>query len=146
MKIWHIPPRYLDDATLLSEQRTLIYLSDNLVNPFISLDGLYQRYKQHHQYIVLRLILVSQELETRNLGESINVNELLESITTDDEYKFSLQDVNRDIDILLLIWEEFQDFDSQLYNFLELLNLTDSEQIYQELQWIIQLLIEEYDL
>ena len=145
MKIWHIPPRYLDDATLIAEWTCLRRLNEQFKTPFSSIDSFYQKYKNHIKYVAQRYILVSRELVVRGLSEyEVDEPELLENTSNIKSYQFSLSDVNRDIEILTMIWSEFEQFDNRIFDCLEKLGLTDSEQLHQELLWINQQLIEEY--
>ena len=148
MKIWHLPPRYMDDVTLEAEQHTLLSLFDHIAkqtpsSSFPENDRLFMKYCNHHKYILFRLILVNNELVKRELAEPIDFDVYYDDIVTEKDYDIDEEDIKRDITIIQEIWSEF--VNSEIGDYIGDLSLADTEQLLQEIEFLLSVVENEYD-
>lgn len=149
MKILHIPPEYLDNATLLIERSVLnklfFKISDELYSPNDN-DRMLQKFYTHHQFIFLRLDLIIEELEERGFEIQYDENEYLPEIQESQEYEISVEDISRDIDFIYAIWQEYLSYDSMIPSLIEKLSLSNSEELCDEMNRLIDKQKKEYGL
>lgn len=144
MKILHIPPEYLDNATLLAEkellERVILKISDENWS-IDSHDRIVLKYYSHPKYLFLRLIAIIDKLEERGVIESdsfdpnLTLNEI--SDIADEEYQFTVDSISKDVDLIYSIWQEYIDYDSTIPSLIEELSLVSSEELYQEMTGIL---------
>jgi len=146
MRIFHVPTRYLDNSTLYTEYGVLLALFKNLTKSDpISEDRLYWKFVDHKKYIFYRLLLVSEAMENRGLDTDIDILKMMDIASIDSiEYEVSIADIENDIQFLSELWEEHQGYDPALPDYLEKLALTNSEDLLQEVQFLIAQYEEEY--
>jgi hypothetical protein len=153
MKIFHIPPEYLDNDTLIQELRLTRYLFDKIIaknnNIFRKPSGrLVEMYKNNHAFILIRNEVILNELVSRKIrvdGEGLvkSINKLVDDQA---DFPFELEDVDRDCRIITDIWEEYFQEDVMIQGYLEKLSLTNPEELYHELNELYQTIKEEYEL
>jgi hypothetical protein len=154
LKIYHLPPRFLDTQSLLNEQWVLDNLFWKIANADDSgiipepWDRLWSIYKDYHAYIFARLEMVYGELEKRGLGGEFNENKYLDAlIDSKIDFEIFIQDISRDFEIITSIWEEFADSsDDMLPDLIEQLSLSSFEDIINELNSELERIKDEYDI
>jgi hypothetical protein len=149
MKIWTLPPQYLDDVTLL-EEHTFSYMLFHAVREY----GLYDAwsdldeftvYMKYQPYVFLRHEMLEDELRRRKLSFvslSIDPNEIVGG-----SVDFPVNDimVEQDINELMGWWESNLDVVGD-GAFIENLTITPPFVIYEELVHLQKVYCQEYGL
>jgi hypothetical protein len=149
MKLWTLPPRFLDDVTLL-EEHTLSYMlfhairEHHLYDAWSDLDE-FTVYLRCQPFVFLRHEIVEDELRRRKLSFvnlSIDPNEISGGNV---DFPFSDLDVITDIDELMEWWESNLDVIGD-GNFIENLTITPPFVVYEELVHLYKIYGQEYQL
>lgn len=134
MKIWQIPPRFLDKNTLFGE----LYLLENsfLPHPF------YNVLIYNKSYRSFRWILVSKEIEKRfgpsYKSDQYSTQQAIDNILISEvKQSFSLDIIRKEISILIEIWEldGYENID-----LIEKLSLQSSEDILGENLYLLEII------
>lgn len=149
MKIFHLPPKYIDNATLLSEKSILEYLFFKITDEEYSpsqQNRLLSKFYNYHQFIFIRLRMIVDELERREFSIDMDDESYLKEITNFLEYDISSEEVASDIEFLYSIWKEYLDYDSNIPSLIEQLTLTNPDDLLEELNSLISEIKERYEL
>lgn len=148
MKIWHIPPKYLDDDTLLSERELIerIFGNEHFHDSFVH-SAIERKYLYNQQFLFIRHEMVVDELANRN-HEFVSITEQMLDELPDDEEEFDISEmmIATDVELITSIWQEYIEFDDTLGSRLEQLMLQTTEQLLQELNYSISEYVEKYEL
>lgn len=126
MQIWNIPPKYLDTESLETEHSSIVMFLDSKKLDFDGWDG----------YLLCRVVLIERELKRRDKSVrhkySFNPHDFSFSRTP------SFSDVQLAITQLKEYWRDKLGEDSILEHF-DMLSFSTPEEIYYELEWILEL-------
>lgn len=146
MKIWHLPPRYLDTTTLRSEFHVALDLYERIAEDSPSSDDrLFFKFYENHKFVLLRLLMVHQELSVRGIHYPMDETELFNKLKESKDYCITESNIQRDMNIINDIWED-SGLANEIPALLELMSLSDTEQMLAELNFTISQLEEEFDL
>lgn len=140
MKLLHIPPRLVDDITLLEEHS----FTAELLREEASDTPEAELYADFLPFVFLRHEMIESELLRR--GVAFPTEDVIDVIPDgDSDFPFDFESIAEDVEEILEHWEEWLDVveDGDL---IEELCLLSAEEIYEELDWLYSLYREEYEL
>lgn len=138
MKLLHIPPSNLDDYTLHSQYKLVFELFDSMVKQEmdeVSDNPLIEKYKNHHLYILFRMVSLADELKKRNIKHThISKRILILKTKSQQDYIESTIEIESDISILGLVWDDFHEFSPQIEEMIADLSLLQPEEVKSQLE------------
>lgn len=133
MRIWQIPPRFLDKNTLFGEYYFIINLLDEF--PFYDNPNYTESYLYFRWFIISKEIMkrfgedyIDEEISEQQAFDNIKIQEVKES--------FSIETIRKEISILIDIWE-LNGFDS--IDLIEKLSLESSDDILCENLYLLEI-------
>jgi hypothetical protein len=150
MKIFHIPPKYLDTTHLNFEKDLLEKLFFKITDgeysaSELSQDRLLIKFHSHHQYIFIRLSLIIDELRDRGLDVEFDETKFLSELQHSQEYEFDEDILSSEIDMIYSVWQEYLSVDPSIPALIEQLSLTNPEQLFQEMEFLIERCKKDYE-
>jgi hypothetical protein len=140
-KLWSLPPKYLSVSYLFDEalvidteiQRINIFSMQNLrESQYGIIDTFPKRYTEYGGYLFIRLRMIIDELERRN----VQYTAMSETVPAGkSESPFDLADTERDIVIYQYLIEESEEFDE--FDRISQLSLLSPEDIFSENEFLI---------
>jgi len=139
MKIWNLPPRYLDDYHLAQDfesTKLLFYSQDDQFPP------------EYELYLFLKLKLLENELERRYLLDFTSGIVPCVDIPNASNIEFpSLRVIRLDVNALLTLWETMLNgphITDELADKVESLSIATYEEIHDELIFSLEHIREKY--
>lgn len=155
MKIFHIPPRFLDSQTLIYQRKVLEELFEqvykfHVLGEYEETNFLLELYKEKHAYIFARLEMVCLELRRRKIDGEFEEEDFLNKLQDSNlDTEIEVLDITSELEILYQIWEEYGSVTSisnELSSFIEQLSLVVYDDVISEIYSEIERIKEEYEL
>jgi len=150
MKIWNLPPKYIDTTTLQFEFQLAKDTFDKIIRYHHSLfrkpdSRLVRKYKNYHAFLLVRMDCIADELVKRKKRVDFDISNFLPKLEDENwDYPIMEDMIQRDIDSIMNMWGEYLDEDKEIEKLIEQLQLTDSDTLLSELSHLYEQYKQEY--